>query len=193
MDPENATPWPGWTPQKTLVLPIPADKWPPPTSAVVIDGLTFEPKSELHVTLIGRGIGQSLHGEPGGRRAHRLQDVREAFADFDWEFAHTGLFLRLEKRELPGHGRGRAIGSIIERIEMPALAAFYDVLAHLLERGLSIPPPHVTLYTTGRARGIGIPDAATLQRLTVREVEPSELAGYAPSADQAAARDTRRH
>lgn len=192
MDPENfhAT-WPGWTAHKTLVLPIPPERWAPPESAVVLDGLVFEPKRELHVTLIGRGLGQTLHGEPG-RRGLRIQTVHEAFDRQDWSFTRTGELLRLEKRELPGHGRGRAIGSLIERIDMPAMAAFYDTLAELLGRGLAIPPAHVTLYTTGRARGIGLPDVATLQRLTVREVSAAELAHASP-AELAARRNDRRH
>jgi len=166
--------WPGWTPQKTLVLPIPPERWPPPSTPVTVDGITFQPKRELHVTLIGRGLGQSLHGEPG-RRGFRVQSVREAFGKLDWDFRRTGQYLRLEKRELAGRGRGRAIGAIIERIELPALAPFYDALADLLGHKLAIPPPHVTLFTAGRSQGIAVPDVPTLQRLAVRDVEVSEL------------------
>lgn len=166
--------WPGWTPQKTLVLPIPPERWPPPSTPATLDGITFQPKRELHVTLIGRGLGQALHGEPG-QRGFRVQSVREAFAKLEWDFRRTGQFLRLEKREIAGRGRGRAIGAIIERIELPALARFYDSLADLLGHKLAIPPPHVTLYTAGRSQGIAVPDVATLQRLAVRDVEVSEL------------------
>lgn len=176
--------WPGWTPQKTLVLPIPPERWPPPPAPVVLDGITFQPKRELHVTLVGRGLGQALHGQPG-RRGFRVQAVREAYGKLAWDFTRTGELLRLEKRELPGRGRGRAIGSIIERIEMPALAQFYDALADLLGRRLAIPPPHVTLYTSGRSQGIAVPDAATLQRLIVREVAASELPSEVVAQDRA--------
>ena len=176
--------WPGWTPQKTLVLPIPPERWPPPSAPVTVDGITFQPKRELHVTLIGRGLGQSLHGEPG-RRGFRVQSVREAFGRLDWDFSRRGQYLRLEKRELAGRGRGRAIGAIIERIELPALAPFYDALADLLGRKLAIPPPHVTLYTAGRSQGIAVPDVPTLQRLAVREVAASELPSEAVAQDRA--------
>lgn len=175
--------WPGWTPQKTLVLPIPPERWPPPSTTVTVDGVTFQPKRELHVTLIGRGLGQSLHGEPG-RRGFRVQSVREAFGRLEWNFSRTGQYLRLEKRELAGRGRGRAIGAIIERIELPALAQFYDSLADLLGRKLAIPPPHVTLYTAGRSQGIAVPDVPTLQRLAVREVAASELPAEAVVQDR---------
>lgn len=158
--------WPGWTPHKTLVLPIAPEVWPPPVETLVVDGLTFLPARGLHVTLVGRWLGPALQSEP-----ERRQAVRKAFMRLDWGFNRTGELLRLEKHELPGGGgHGRAIGSIIERIEMPAMTALYDELAVLLGRGLSIPPPHVTLYTTGRSQGIAVPDVATLQRLTVHEV-----------------------
>lgn len=159
--------WPGWTPQKTLVLPISPQAWPPPVETLKVDGLTFLPARELHVTLVGRWLGPALQSDPGRRQA-----VREAFMRVDWGYTRTGELLRLEKHELPGSGgHGRTIGSIIERIDMPAMAKFYNELAMLLGRGLSIPPPHVTLYTTGRSQGIAVPDMATLQRLTVHEVQ----------------------
>ncbi|MDQ3269286.1 MAG: hypothetical protein M3Q11_03675 [Pseudomonadota bacterium] len=182
MTPTNAFPWPGWTPQKTLILPIPHDLWPPPSSPVSLDGITFQPKHELHVTLVGRGLGQALHGEPG-RRGFRVQTVREAFARQDWSFERSGHFLRLEKRELAG--RGRSIGSIVEHVRMPALARFYDELADLLGRKLAIPPPHVTLYTVGRSQGIAVPDVATLQRLAMREVSAHELPAEAVEPSRA--------
>lgn len=166
--------WPGWTAQKTLVLPIAPERWSPPSVAVEIDGIVFRPRRELHVTLVGRGLGQALHGEPG-QPMFRVQSVREAFAALDWDFTRTGEVLRLEKRELAGRGRGRAIGSLIERIQMPSLARFYDALAELLQHRLAIPPPHATLYTSGRAQGIAVPDVATLQRLLVRSVGAGQL------------------
>ncbi|MDQ3289328.1 MAG: hypothetical protein M3Q42_13965 [Pseudomonadota bacterium] len=184
MTPTNAFSWPGWTPQKTLILPIPPDLWPPPSSTIALDGITFQPKHELHVTLVGRGLGQALHGEPG-RRGFRVQAVREAFGRQNWDFERSGQFLRLEKRELAGRGRGRSIGSIVEHVRMPALARFYDELADLLGRKLAIPPPHVTLYTVGRSQGIAVPDVATLQRLAVREVKAGELPAEAVEPSRA--------
>lgn len=168
---------PHWTPQKTLVLPIPPEQWAPPEEPALVDEITFVPKRELHVTLIGRGLAQSLHPDPVRRQA-----VREAYSRLDWGFTRTGEMLQLEKRELAGSGHGRAIGSIIERIELPAMVPFYEALAVLLGRGLAIPPPHVTLYTAGRSQGIGVPDVATLRRLLVREVRQPNRQRDRPSA-----------
>lgn len=188
MTPTRTLPWPGWTPQMTLILPIPHELWPPPPMPIVLDGITFQPKQELHVTLIGRGLGQSLHDQPE-RRGFRVQAVRKAFGKQDWHFTRTGQCQRLEKRELAGRGRGRSIGSIVEHLDMPALPRFYDALAELLGRPLAIPPPHVTLYTFGRSQGIAVPDVTTLQRLAVREVTANELPAEAAEAGRAVARD----
>ncbi|MBA2239444.1 MAG: hypothetical protein H0W24_12230 [Lysobacter sp.] len=114
-----------------------------------------------------------------------MQAVREAFGRHGWDFERTGQFLRLEKRELAGRGRGRSIGSIVEHVRMPALARFYDELADLLGRKLAIPPPHVTLYTVGRSQGIAVPDVATLQRLAMREVSAHELPAEAVEPSRA--------
>lgn len=181
MDPDNHVAWPGWTAERTLLLPIPAERWPPPTAPVLLDDIEFQPKSELHVTLVGRAVGQILQGEYG-RPGVRTQTVREAFGKVHWHITRTGELLRLEKTELPGRGRGRTIGSIIELVKMPALEEFYSLLSEHLDRDLTAPPPHVTLYTSGRAQGIAVPDQATLDRLTVREVAASELADYTPPA-----------
>ena len=44
------------------------------------------------------------------------------------------------------------------------MAAFHQALGQLLGRALPVPPPHVTLYVAGTARGIGLPDPETLAR-----------------------------
>ncbi|MEO5962292.1 MAG: hypothetical protein ABIP87_02515 [Thermomonas sp.] len=148
------------------MLPIPPERWPPPVEPLKVDGLTFLPARNLHVILVGRWLGPALQND-----AARRQAVREAFMRLDWYYTRTGGLLHLEKRQLPGSGgKGRTIGSIIERIDMPAMARFYNDLALMLGREMSIPPPHVTLYTAGRTQGIAVPDVATLRRLTVHEV-----------------------
>lgn len=93
---------PGWTPDRTLVLPLTAEQWPPPGEPALVDDVWFVPKRELHVTLIGRGLGQSLYPDPVRRQA-----VREAVTRLDWGFTRTGEQLQLKKRELAGSGHGR--------------------------------------------------------------------------------------
>ncbi|MBW3550757.1 MAG: hypothetical protein KY442_08010 [Proteobacteria bacterium] len=191
MNPASQTPWPGWSSQKTLVLPLSPDRWSPPTDAVEIDGLHFAPKRELHVTLVGRRIGQALHAGLGERRV-RSKAVREAFCALDWRFTRTHELHRLQKREQMGHGAGRCIGSIVELIEMPALAVFYRTIGELLGREVPVPPAHVTLYTAGRAKGVGVPDTATLRRLSQRELSTVEVATASVPAHAASGRSRSR-
>ena len=55
------------------------------------------------------------------------------------------------------------MASVIELVEIPALDFYYRWLGDLLGRQLAVPPAHVTLYTHGKARGIGIPAARHLR------------------------------
>ena len=62
--------------------------------------------------------------------------------------------------------------------DFPALRAiaFNGSTAAAIGRKLiGKPPPHVTLYTSDGAKGIGLPDASTLERLCLRAVDEAEL------------------
>ena len=155
---------PAWTDAGTLLLPVPATTWPPPSMPLRLDGIAFVPKRELHVTLVGRALGADL------RASGLCEAVASAGAALDWRFSRNGRWLRLQKR-----AEGRRRDSIIELVELPAMAALYARLATLLGRQPPVPPPHVTLYTGGDDQGIGVPDAATLARCTVRRVDAGEL------------------
>lgn len=163
--------WPGLAPSGALVLPIPTRFWTPPSSPVQVDGLRFVPKAELHVTLLGQDKLRRLYGESRLQRAAVRAALRAAFADTDWFFARGGPRLRLQKRCTGG----ARIGSVVELIDQPGLAAF--VARVRAATGVDVPagPAHVTLYTAGDARGIGVPDEAALREFTVREVGMHEL------------------
>ena len=163
---------PAWTPAGTLLLPVVPDAWPPPARGVVLDGIAFAPKRELHVTLVGRALGQALRTAITEGRLDPVA-VRAAVEDLDWRFARTGRLWRLEDRV--GRGARGPRGSIIEMIEMPAMAAFHARLGGMLGRRLPVPPAHVTLYSSGDDAGIGVPDDTALRRLAVRAVSAHEL------------------
>ena len=161
IDPECS---PAWTDGGTLLLPVAATAWPSPDAPLQLDGIAFVPKRELHVTVVGRTLGAHLH--EAGLQAETLAVA----ATLDWRFERCGQWLRLEART-----DGRRRHSIIERIALPALATLHAWLGARLGRQLAVPPPHVTLYTSGDDRGIGVPDAASLARLSVRAVDAAEL------------------
>lgn len=170
--------WPGWSPEKTLVLPIPPELWKPPVLPIELDGVEFRPKDELHVTLVGRALGRQIH-ETLGERFHTCA-VRAAFEALDWRCARTGELLRLRKTIRLKSGEARVVGAIVELLTMPAMAKFHRALGDLLGRKLAVPPPHVTLYTHDRDDGIGIPSRGKLRAWTVRRVHAGELAAAEP-------------
>lgn len=148
--------WPGWTREQTLILPLDAA---PPSQPVRIDGREFTPKNELHITLVGRTLGQELARVLGGRLDAA---TRPAFEALDWSHAPFGERLLIEKPGTTDAGERGTVASVIERVELPALDFYYRWLGERLGRQLPVPPAHVTLYTHGKAAGIGIP---TPQRL----------------------------
>lgn len=156
----------------TLLLPVPRSRWAPPAGPVTLDGVELHPKEELHVTLIGSMLGSELRRSLAPARLDR--EIAALLDRLDWSFTRTGRCLLLRKASL-GEGHRRVAHSVIECIDMPAMADFHQALGKLLGRQLPIPPAHVTLYVAGRARGIGVPDPRRLRALAVRVLAPGEL------------------
>lgn len=153
--------WPGWTKARTLLLPVPPGDWAPPDQPVTVDGVTLQPKRELHITLVGTQLGKALQvaveaGDIDGGA------VRAAFEEQDWHWSRTGRRTLLHAP--PARRGGPPRHALIEHVELPAMAGFHQALGRLLGRQLPVPPPHVTLYVAGTDRGIGLPDPETLAR-----------------------------
>ncbi|MGH8073488.1 MAG: hypothetical protein ACREO4_05375 [Lysobacter sp.] len=158
----------------TLILPIPPGQWSPPITSVTVDGIALDPKPELHITLIGSALVRELRAAFGDSRARTV--VAAGYGEQDWHFDRTGDYLLLRR---PIAGR-RFAHSIIERVELPAMAPFHRGLGRVLGRELPLPPPHVTLYVAGRSRGIGVASEAALRTLRLRPVAPAELSRDGP-------------
>lgn len=161
--------WPGFTPKCTVVVPLDPAEWPPPAHAVSLDGTRFDPKRELHVTVLGSALGARISGLVACRALSELMLV-DAFEAYDWTPVRTHTLLRLAKDE-----DGTCVESLIEPLTLPALAKFHVALGELLGEKLPPPPPHVTLYTRGSDEGIGVPDEQTLRELLVAQVDPDAL------------------
>jgi hypothetical protein len=155
------TTWPGWSDDNTLVIPLDDA---PPASELTLDGRAFAPKRELHLTLVGRALGDELRAVLGDRLDAA---TRPAFEALDWSFERSGRRLRIER---PGADAGEARASVIEPVELPALDFFYRWLGELLGRELAVPPAHVTLYTHPAGKGIGIPNRRSLRAWSKGEV-----------------------
>jgi hypothetical protein len=164
--------WPGWSAERTLVLPVPASLWAPPPEEITLYGVAFKPKPELHVTLVGGDLGAELHAALG---EDRFADAsKAAFHALDWSFVRRGRRMMLRKHGLVEEER-KEFRSLIELVQMPAMARFHFALGKLLGRELAVPPPHVTLFTAGRDKGIGLANRRQLRVYSVRELADAEL------------------
>lgn len=158
----------------TRILPIPAALWPLPPAPVKVDGVYLQPKTELHLTLIGRALGRELQATFGEAAAGQI--VASALAVCDWQFKRTGRLLLLRKPFAEAGHRGIA-HALIERVDLPAMASLHAALGRRLGRQLPVPPAHVTLYVAGRETGIGVASERRLRACTQRAVRAEELVG----------------
>lgn len=121
-------------------------------------GRTFVRKGELHLTVLGGTVGARVMSHP--RRAEILARLEAFVAAAD---------PRLEARLTGGalHLRRGPDESLVALLRWPELVDLYREIGR--EEGLVLPAPvpHVTLYTRGCARGIGVHDQAHLARLQV--------------------------
>ena len=160
---------PRWTSARTLLLPIPTQEWPALPERLQLDGFDLRRKRELHATIVGHALGTRVRDRMAADAPVR-DTVAEAIAGLQWQWERCRSWALLEKRD-----GGTRRQSLVEHLRMPAMAEFHRRLGALLGETLPVPPPHVTLYTSGGAKGIGLPDEAALERLRLRAVEEIEL------------------
>jgi hypothetical protein len=165
---------PHWTTAGTLLLAIAPQAWPLPAPALQLDGIELQRKRELHATIVGSALAARVRQAVAADASIRAV-IDTAIGTLAWNWRRRHAWTLIAKRE--GAGRRHAL---IERIELPAMAAFHRQLGDALGEVLPVPPPHVTLYASAGGRGIGVPDPATLARLRVRDVDAAELAGVLP-------------
>src|SRR5688572_31883484 len=113
--------WPGLGPDGTLVLPL-SDAVARVVHApsVTLDGVRFEAKPELHVTLVGRALGARLAMSIAAGRFTEA-DLAQRFDALDWSYAPTDAWVWLRKTKEDGV----VAESVIELIDMPAMAVFH--------------------------------------------------------------------
>ena len=158
------THWPGFNEMGSLIIPLAWNDVPLEKTAVYIDGERFEPKDELHVTVIGKQAGHELQHRLS-RASRNMPVLQRDFESLDWSFT-PGATVHLLSRT----ARDSRKATIVLPLQMPGMAMFYDCLRSrgLVTSDTPLPPPHVTLYHQNCPGGIGIPDEKTLSNLTVQ-------------------------
>jgi HAD superfamily hydrolase (TIGR01662 family) len=129
-------------------------------------GEVFQPKSELHITILSQGTAektrQYLQSDTDGE-----QKIRSLIASSEWAYRQQDKYFYV--KDEAGNE------SIIQMATVPGLEQFLRQMERLSGESLEWPPTHVTLYTRGDPKGIGLPDQLTFERDVKTEVHPDEF------------------
>jgi hypothetical protein len=149
----------------TLLLRLRKDEVGLGEQPVTYQGKHFQPKDEVHITVVGSALGEEL------REALDVAGRASTFANLvaatDWRYTLLDGWHHVVRRgDEPAE-------SIIRMVEVPTLPIFYAQLEVLA--GLSIPPrpAHITLYTWRDDGGIGIATWEEFAELVVGPINPA--------------------
>lgn len=120
----------------------------PISDVIQIAGADWRAKREFHVTLAGTSAMRELTSDPDGvikRAARRLTFAVTPRDDF-W------------------HVRKEKARTIIRMCDVGGAEEFFARLENEIRAAIERPPYHVTLYTIGTLRGIGLRSRAELER-----------------------------
>ena len=162
----------------SLLLPLTKDGVGLSGGAIVYHGKVFEPKEEVHITVIGSELGRKIIEMSSAN--HEIKErILKAIAEADWSYSVQGKMHHVVKdKELPSPPAANKIlhaESIIRMASVPGIQQFYEQLGAIVGIQLEVPPVHVTLYTYGDPRGIGLPNQAAFEEFVREEVAPDEL------------------
>jgi hypothetical protein len=126
---------------------------PPIPDVIRFRGDDFRAKREFHVTLLGSTTMRALTGERG--------------VDADDVIRRAGkkLAFTITLRDELWHVREQETRTIIRMCDVNGADPFFARIEADLQSAIDRPPYHVTLYTIGTLRGIGIATHAELERL----------------------------
>ena len=149
----------GFSRQRGLVMPVDEEPLRDALAPdIVIDGLKLTRKHEFHVTLLDRKEA-ALVAEFIDDDALRARLLRE-----DWTARASGSPWLIRDTRRDGSWRH----SIVQLLELPALAAFRRGLAEPGALDLPEMPPHITLYVAGDPKGIGLGSQTRFETLRMR-------------------------
>ena len=126
--------------------------------------ITLRRKTEVHPTLLSTREAELL--------ASRVSEAewQNAFDGEQWEIRLLDEFELLREERASEAARF----SVIRHVDCPSLNAFRKRLAQASGLALAATLPHVTLYTAGHERGIGLSSQADYERFRVRTLTPTE-------------------
>ena len=138
-------------------------------------------KSEVHISVVVTRNAVQMWAAAG---ADRTSSIETLFNSYSWEYALADEYFLHERRyslqdlsengyvaDIPEHTRR----TIVQKVVLPDLSAFYGKVNTMLDISLPVPVPHITLFTWSdyepfKMRGIGINSAEEFARFTVRRI-----------------------
>lgn len=149
-----------------LLLQLDMEEYRFPKTLVIYEGEVYQPKDELHITVLSQGaakkVQEYLDANPGTRGK-----VEELIRRTEWSYEKIPRFYHVRKNSNEN--------SLIQLVRVPGLPAFYAELSDLVGKQLEQPPTHVTIYTRGNPEGIGLPNHEVFEALVTRRIELDEL------------------
>lgn len=129
-------------------------------------GHVFQPKSELHITVVSADAAEDVRSFIERRPDDAVQ-IQEMVDETRWVFRELEAFYHVV--ESPG------VETIIQMVEVPHMAEFFSRLSGLMGKGFVLPPTHITLYTLGTEKGIGLPTPTVFDQLAQSPIRPEEI------------------
>lgn len=157
----------------TFLLQLRSDDVGLANEAVEFQGKRFQPKDEVHITIIGTDLGERLK-EAMARDPSIEPQLRQVIDNRDWSYQLQDRWYHVAQEAEDDDEDGRE-ESVIRMADVAGVADFYERLSQMLATELEVPPTHVTLYTYNNVHGIGVANQAEFNELVMREVSPAEL------------------
>lgn len=160
------------TPAGSVLLRLPVDAYALAADRLSVGGVSLLRKRELHITL--------LNSELATRLADRLGEgaVLDVLRQVDWQPLRTG------DGSVLGDPDDAERMSLVEWVQLDGFNASRHALA--VQAGIPVPRTraHITHYASD-AKGIGLPDIATIQRMQLADVRLPGVAPERPKQDPA--------
>ena len=141
----------------------------------------FQEKSEVHISVV---VTKNAVGMWRACGAEKSSSIEMLFNSYAWGYSLTDEYFLHERRyslqdlsengyaaDIPEHTRR----TIVQKVVLPDLSAFYGKVNTMLDISLPVPVPHITLFAWSdygpfKTRGIGINSAEEFERFTVRRI-----------------------
>ena len=133
---------------------------------VTVQGKTFRPKDEVHLTIFGSALGQRLAERMAADEGLEVA-IRRAIAETGWSYQLQDDWYHVVRED--------EAESIIRMVAVPPLEAFYMKVETVADLTIPERPAHVTLYTWQDDEGIGIATWEEFERRVVGPVSPEQL------------------